>query len=143
MEEIPEQEIQNETVSSTKIRKALREGNIQRANAYLEHIFMVQTLLERKTESPSRTAQDCFEFSPEDELKLLPPKGSYAASILRQDSSVKGLVQISGSGNFIFPLKNNVSMEEGNITIRFHKRIESGQHAKLEDLLHTIQELIY
>ena len=63
--------------------------------------------------------------------------------ILREDSSVKGLVQISGSGNFIFPLKNNVSIEEGNITIRFHKRIESGQHAKLEDLLNTIQELIY
>lgn len=143
VEEIPEQEIQNETVSSTKIRKALREGNIQRANAYLEHIFMVQTFLERKTESPARTAQDCFEFSPEDELKLLPPKGSYAASILRQDSSVKGLVQISASGNFIFPLRNNFSMEEGNIIIRFHKRIEAGQHAKLEDLLHTIQELIY
>ncbi len=41
VEEIPEQEIQNETVSSTKIRKALLEGNMQRANAYLEHHFMI------------------------------------------------------------------------------------------------------
>ena len=76
-------------------------------------------------------------------LEFLPPEGAYAASILGEDSSVKGLVQISGSGNFIFPLKNNASMDEGKITIRFHKRIESGQHAKLEDLLNTIQELIY
>ncbi|HNY15152.1 MAG TPA: adenylyltransferase/cytidyltransferase family protein, partial [Bacteroidales bacterium] len=33
-EEIPEQEVQHETVSSTKIRKAISEGYIQRANAY-------------------------------------------------------------------------------------------------------------
>jgi riboflavin kinase / FMN adenylyltransferase len=41
VEEIPEQDIQNETVSSTKIRKAIEEGNIQRANAYLNHILIM------------------------------------------------------------------------------------------------------
>ena len=143
VEEIPEQGIQNETVSSTKIRKALREGNIQRANAYLEHIFMVQTHLERKTVSSASTVQDCFEFRPQDPLKLLPPEGAYAVSILGEESSVKGLVQISGSGNFMFPLRRNSAMEEGRITIRFHKQIESGKQSELEDLLNTIQELIY
>ena len=53
VEEIPEQEIQNETVSSTKIRKALSEGNIQRVNAYLEHLYMVQTRLGKVKNSPS------------------------------------------------------------------------------------------
>jgi riboflavin kinase/FMN adenylyltransferase len=143
VEEIPEQEIQNETVSSTKIRKALEEGNIQRANAYLEHIFMVQTPLIKKTLSPSRNVPECFEFRPQDHLKLLPPEGAYACSILRDDSSVKGLVQISGKGNFIFPMEPHASMDEGKITIRFHKQIESGRHSKLEDLLYTVQELIY
>lgn len=143
VEEIPEQEIQNETVSSTKIRKALREGNIQRANAYLEHIFMVQTHLERKTASSASTVQDCFEFRPQDPLKLLPPEGAYAVSILFEESSVKGLVQISGSGNFMFPLRRSSSMEVGRITIRFHKQIESGKQSKLEDLVNTVQELIY
>lgn len=42
VEEIPEQEIQNEIVSSTIIRRALLEGNIQRANAYLQHLFLIQ-----------------------------------------------------------------------------------------------------
>ena len=143
VEEIPEQEIQNETVSSTKIRKALCEGNIQRANAYLEHIFMVHTPWLKKTVSLSRNVPDCFKFRPQDHLKLLPPKGAYAGSILREDSSIKGLVQISGSGNFIFPLSSNISMDEGEITIRFHKQIESGKQSKLEDLLNTVQELIY
>jgi riboflavin kinase/FMN adenylyltransferase len=143
VEEIPEQEIQNETVSSTQIRKALRDGNIQRANAYLEHIFMVHTHLERKSVPSARTVYDSFEFLPKDDLKLLPPEGAYAASILAQESSIKGLVQISGSGNFIYPLFTNSSIDEGQITIRFHKRIESGKNSELDDLLNTVQELIY
>ena len=143
VEEIPEQEIQNETVSSTKIRKALGEGNIQRANAYLEHIFMVQAHLERKTASSASTVQDCFEFRSQDDLKLLPPEGAYAVSILGAKSPAKGLVQISGSANFMFPLRSNSSMEEGRITIRFHKQIESGKQSELEGLLNTVQELIY
>src|SRR5690606_21216164 len=40
-EEIPMQEVQNETVSSTRIRQALTEGYIQRANAYLDHFYLV------------------------------------------------------------------------------------------------------
>jgi len=143
VEEIPEQEIQNETVSSTKIRMALSEGNIQRANAYLEHIFMVQIYLEKKSVPSTRTGHDSFEFLPKDDLKLLPPEGAYAASILAQESSIKGLVQISGSGNFIYPLFTNSSIDEGKITIRFHKRIGSGKHSELADLLNTVQELIY
>ena len=143
VEEIPEQEIQNETVSSTKIRMALSVGNIQRANAYLEHIFMVQTYLERRSLPSAKTGQDSFEFIPKDDLKLLPPKGAYAASILGPESSIKGLVQISGSGNFIFPLLNNSSIDEDEITIRFHKRIGSCKNSELADLLSTVEELIY
>jgi riboflavin kinase/FMN adenylyltransferase len=40
-EEIPEQEVQHETVSSTKIRQAISEGYIQRANAYLDHYYII------------------------------------------------------------------------------------------------------
>jgi riboflavin kinase/FMN adenylyltransferase len=40
-EEIPEQEVQHETVSSTKIRQAIKEGFIQKANAYLDHYYIV------------------------------------------------------------------------------------------------------
>ncbi len=143
VEEIPEQEIQNETVSSTKIRMALSVGNIQRANAYLEHIFMVQTYLERRSLPSAKTGQDSFEFIPKDDLKILPPEGAYAASILGPEASIKGLVQISGSGNFIFPLLNNSSIEKDEITIRFHKRIGSGKNSGLADLLSTVEELIY
>lgn len=42
VEEIPEHFIQNECVSSTKIRKAIQQGNIQRANAYLDHYYIIK-----------------------------------------------------------------------------------------------------
>lgn len=41
VEEIPQQDIDNETVSSTKIREAIKEGRIQRANAYLDHHYII------------------------------------------------------------------------------------------------------
>ncbi|MFW6096385.1 MAG: adenylyltransferase/cytidyltransferase family protein, partial [Bacteroidota bacterium] len=41
VEEIPEQDVENETVSSTTIRQALSEGKIQRANAYLDHYYII------------------------------------------------------------------------------------------------------
>ena len=49
-EEIPEQEVQHETVSSTKIRKAISEGYIQRANAYLDHYYMIMGTAEKLSE---------------------------------------------------------------------------------------------
>ena len=45
VEEIPEQDIHNESVSSTKIRKALLDGNIQKANAYLDHHYIIMGLI--------------------------------------------------------------------------------------------------
>lgn len=49
-EEIPEQEVQHETVSSTKIRQAISEGYIQRANAYLDHYYIIMGKPEDKSE---------------------------------------------------------------------------------------------
>ena len=40
-EEISEQEVQHETVSSSLIRQAIGEGYIQRANAYLDHYYFI------------------------------------------------------------------------------------------------------
>jgi FAD synthase len=41
----PEQDIHNETVSSTKIRQAFLDGNIQKANAYLDHHYIIMGLI--------------------------------------------------------------------------------------------------
>lgn len=106
VEEIPPQEIQRETVSSTKIRKALCEGNLQRANAYLEYIYLVQAKTRMHKTACSESGNNCFVFWTEDELKLLPPGGAYAVSYLHNGESHKGVVQITETMNLLFPLES-------------------------------------
>ena len=81
VEEIPEQDIQHETVSSTPIRKAIKDGRIQRANAYLDHQYIIIGALGKGThffrdiDFPTLTVQI------EEAGKLIPPNGIYAVGI--------------------------------------------------------------
>lgn len=143
VEEIPMQEIHNETVSSTKIRKALSEGNIQRANACLEHHYMI---LARAEPDSGRTAQfkhSCFQISKRDPLKLLPPPGSYAASVHTGESSEKGIVYIDPEEILFLPLHARSFSESSDVLIRFHKGISGGESLNPAKLLDTVRELIY
>lgn len=143
VEEIPMQEVQNEKVSSTKIRKALAEGNIQRANAYLEHHYMI---LARAELDPGRTTQfnqSCFQIANSDPLKLLPPTGGYAVSVLNGRSSAKGLVYIGAEEALFLPLDAASLSESSEAAIRFHKRISGAGALNPADLLDVVRELIY
>jgi FAD synthase len=141
VEEIPEQEIQNETVSSTRIRKALSEGNIQRANAYLEHFFLVLTTLQPVPGSHGEGGFSRFVFPVDDAYKLLPPQGAYAISFQLQNTILKGLALIGPSENSLLPLEPLTNPGEQIVRIQFHKQIQSGPSAL--NLLNTVRELIY
>lgn len=143
VEEIPEQEIQNETVSSTRIRKALQEGNIQRANAYLEHFFLVLTYLETNQRTLGERDFSEFVFRVDDEHKLLPPEGAYAVSFQTQNRIRKGLVLIQSAKNILLPLEPISCTAEEDFRIQFHKQIESGFFTSQEKLLDRVRELIY
>jgi riboflavin kinase/FMN adenylyltransferase len=143
VEEIPEQEIQNETVSSTRIRKALREGNIQRANAYLEHFFLILTKLEAVQGTRREGDFSEYGFRVDDEHKLMPPEGAYAVSFQNQDRIRKGLVLITSARNILLPLEPFFCTLEEVFRIQFHKQIESGFFTSQEKLLDRVRELIY
>ena len=93
-EEIPEQEVQHETVSSTKIRKAIGEGYIQRANAYLDHYYMIMGVPERHS---SLGQFSLMKIPLTEESKILPATGIYAVSVFSDQMSSKGMVLISES----------------------------------------------
>ena len=143
VEEIPEQEIQNETVSSTKIRKALKEGNIQRANAYLEHHFMIRATMEPLTEQESNTGHSCFWIPLGDPMKALPPEGVYATSFSDNDRYEKALVCIEEGSLELYPLDNQTFVWEGEGLIRFHKRMDGRGGSSLQLQLEAVRELIY
>lgn len=97
VEEIPEQDIHNETVSSTLIRKALQEGRIQRANAYLDHLYMLMGKLVPVPVPVPDMKFDIFTISVEEECKLVPPDGVYAVRAESKGQSCKGILNIRNS----------------------------------------------
>ena len=98
VEEIPEQDIENETVSSTKIRKALLEGNIQKANAYLDHQYIIMGLIQDVKPKLRAIGFPSFSIKIEEESKLLPPDGVYAVSVTDEINTYRGMCFIKKRG---------------------------------------------
>jgi len=143
VEEIPEQEIQNETVSSTKIRKAIAEGHIQRANAYLDHFYILKADMEYLFEESEVLGKSCFSLSSDDPNKLIPPLGSYAVSFFCKESQQKGLLRITPKGNYLFPLDLKDCRLSACSFLYFHKHLVIGEEELLEKEIKAVEELIY
>jgi riboflavin kinase/FMN adenylyltransferase len=97
VEEIPEQDIHNETVSSTLIRKALLEGKIQRANAYLDHHYIIISQLFEGSETCRSMDFPTLRIKIEEENKLVPNDGVYAINVLIDGEYYKGILNIKNS----------------------------------------------
>lgn len=98
VEEIPEQDIHNELVSSTKIRKALLDGNIQKANAYLDHHYIIMGLISEVNPKLQEIGFPSFSIRIEEESKLIPPNGVYAVSVKDEIRSYRGMCFIKKRG---------------------------------------------
>lgn len=97
VEEIPEQDIHNETVSSTLIRKALLEGKIQRANAYLDHHYIIVSELFPGSETCRSINFPTLRVKITEENKLVPCDGVYAVNVLVDGEFYKGILNIKNS----------------------------------------------
>ncbi len=96
VEEIPLKDIENETVSSTKIRKAIDEGNVQRANAYLDHQYIIRGPL--RVAEPFHPNFPCLSMDILAEEKLAPPPGIYAGNLFFDDDWMKCMIIICKEG---------------------------------------------
>jgi riboflavin kinase/FMN adenylyltransferase len=94
VEEIPAQDIDQVAVSSTKIREALRKGDIQVANRYLGYAYpfngkvMKGRQLGRKIEFPTAN----LEILPN--RKLIPANGVYAVNVIVENAIYNGMMNI-------------------------------------------------
>lgn len=150
VEEIPAQEIQQEIVSSTRIRNALSEGNIQRANASLEHHFIMQGEYRRCETTPELPGHLCLEIGPRDPDKLIPPPGTYAVSFGKNGTgrpeyaNRKGLVVIVPEAAIRLYAATDPHPEgTGTITLRFHRRMTAGVNGGLRGDMKAVNELLY
>jgi riboflavin kinase/FMN adenylyltransferase len=161
--EIPEQAIQNETVSSTKIRQALMNGNLQKANAYLDSIYTVTGPIIHCNELPFSTSSHC-KIGIEEEEKLVPPEGYYAGYVQFNHEKVKVLIIVTRNPNsernmhdkavYIIQSKDTQSLTIAQNDIAeasFHKRLSAEfpefpndiDEQSIDSYLHDIDELIY
>jgi riboflavin kinase / FMN adenylyltransferase len=153
VEEIPEQDIHNEFVSSTKIRKAIFEGNIQRANAYLDHEYFLIAPIKPAFDFNGPNGFCWFEIIIEEQEKQITPPGVYAGSILDYDIKIKVLIYITESSGrariLIHAPDFNLSVLP-EVNLSFHKKMrlinpkETGLSSTLlHKDLNDIKDLIY
>ncbi len=127
-EEIPEQEVQHETVSSTKIRQAITEGYIQRANAYLDHYYIIMGRMSKYVPEGSNVLPTFCKIQPTEECKLIPSQGIFAVSAETGNKFSRGMSVIHKNSEGIPEVLVNLfdeSLFDGNAeyTISFHKKI--------------------
>ncbi len=147
VEEIPEQDIQNEIVSSTKIREALLEGNIQKANAYLDHHYIIMGLIQSSNPVLKEIGFPSFTIKIEEESKLIPPDGVYAVMVGDEERSYRGMCFIKKRGESsidalveYYLFDNPETLSGNSATLFFHKRIR--EEKPLETLEQLKQQLL-
>jgi riboflavin kinase/FMN adenylyltransferase len=142
VEEIPEQDIQNELVSSNTIRNAILEGNIQKANAYLDHYYIVMGPAKPSNIMLAEIGFPSYTIGIEEDCKLVPPNGVYAVTVnggslpgkgmcfirKNQESPVNTLVEVHLTGP-------HEKLNNKLLSLNFHKRLRDEKTMNsMEDL---------
>ena len=137
-EEIPEQEVQHETVSSTKIRQAIKDGFIQKANAYLDHYYIVMGKPEKYEYRNNFYEINLARVPLTEECKLLPVPGLYAITLKTEKARSKAMAIINGNGDG--PNEVLVNILDGDpigygmdTTLFFHKKIHGSVNLADQD----------
>jgi len=151
VEEIPLQMIENETVSSTKIRKALQEGHIQRANAYLDHQYIIKGALYKGPVYPDISPYEVAGVAITADEKLIPPPGVYATNLLLNDAWHKTMTYILYDQHKqprveSFFIYDRADVTDKTGTLYFYKRVmegdPGGNGAMDAHMMHEARELV-
>lgn len=104
VEEIPAQDIDDVSVSSTKIRKALHSGNLKTANNYLGYPFMLNGKVVNGKKLGGKIGYPTANIHIEEDYKLIPKTGVYVIQATIDNNRVFGMMNIGVrptiSGNY-------------------------------------------
>ncbi len=92
--EIPEQEIEQITISSTKIRKAINEKNITKANTLLGYPYPIMGKVVKGERIGHTLGFPTANLSIAEKSKLIPSFGIYAVYVYVQDQKLEGMMYI-------------------------------------------------
>ena len=94
IEEIPAQDIDAVSVSSTKIRKALENGEIKKANEYLGYSFMLHGKVVHGENIGNTIGFPTANIEIIQPYKLIPKKGVYIVQTIYNDEVFHGMMNI-------------------------------------------------
>lgn len=94
VEEISAQEINQLNISSTRIRKAIDEGDIQTANDFLGYRFFITGKVIKGKQLGRTIGYPTANVFIEDTDKLIPKIGVYAVNVILNNSVYKGMLNI-------------------------------------------------
>ena len=94
VEEISVQEIENVSVSSTKIRKAITEGYIEKANSYLGYNYLLTGEIVKGKGLGRKLNFPTINLHIKEDYKLIPKTGVYITKSLINNKVVFGIMNI-------------------------------------------------
>lgn len=92
--EISKHEVDDITVSSTKVRTALNKGDVKKAKQLLNHPFTLQGKVIHGQRIGSTIGFPTANIAVSSSYKLIPPEGIYAVEIIHQTSRYAGMLYI-------------------------------------------------
>ncbi len=111
VEEIPAEEIDHVSISSTKIRKALQEGDIKTANTYLGYAYMLTGTIKKGKGLGRQLNFPTANLLIEEGYKLIPRNGVYVVKSNLDNRVIHGMMNIG--------YNPTVSGKEKSIEIHF------------------------
>ena len=94
VEEIPAQDIDDVSVSSTKVRLALASGNLKTANNYLGYNFMLNGVVVNGKKLGGQIGYPTANIDIKETYKLIPKTGVYVVKSSIEDKTVFGMMNI-------------------------------------------------
>lgn len=107
--EIPEQDINEVAISSTRIRNALLEGKIDLANSYLGYPFFITGTVIRGDQLGRQLGYPTANIVVEEKYKLIPSDGIFAVTVDVAGEQYKGMAYI-GSRPTVNGLTHNIEV---------------------------------
>ena len=94
VEEIPAQDIDDVSVSSTKIRRALHSGNLKTANNYLGYEFMLNGTVVNGKKLGGKIGYPTANIDVKETYKLIPKTGVYVVKSTIDNTTIFGMMNI-------------------------------------------------
>lgn len=148
--EISKKEVEEVAVSSTKIRKTLQSGAIEKTNTYLNRDYSIAGIVKSGKKIGRTIGYPTANLHVEEAYKLIPAAGVYVTSSLIDGKRVYGMTNIGTNPTVsdeaqqtieTYYIDFNEDLYNRKMELFFHKRLRSEEKFKnLEDLVAAMKQ---